>query len=160
MLTYDSMSSKWFGAVRTSTKQMEACNVEVLPPALLADPWELSAAARARLATMAAHGLPAILATLDESLPAACGGAAVSPLLKLALLLSAAAAGTGCTELEAAANLDPEPQAHLRRRGVVTRNQVGAGRRGRGRRQAAGCCFSRSHLLHFCHLLAQQFAPC
>lgn len=101
--------------------------MEVLRPALLADAWELGAGARAHLGAMAAGGLPAILQTLDAALPAACCTAAASPLLKLALLLSAAAAGTGSTQLEAAAEDDPEPQAHLRRRGAASRNQAGDG---------------------------------
>lgn len=103
---------------------MQACNVEVLRPALLADPSELPTAARRHLAGMASGSLPSILATFDAAAPAAAAPAAASPLLKLALLMSAAVAGTGATQQEAPDDDDPEPQAVVRRRGASSRNQV------------------------------------
>jgi hypothetical protein len=102
---------------------MMACNVEVLRPVVLTDACELGAGARRHLAAMSAGGLESILQVLDTAAPLAA-----SPLVKLALLLSAAAAGTGCTQLEAepaaAEEDDPEPQAHLQRRAAASRNQV------------------------------------
>jgi hypothetical protein len=103
---------------------MAACNVEVLRPSVLTDACELGAGARHHLAAMSAGGLDSILQVLDTAAPVAA-----SPLVKLALLLSAAAAGTGCTQLEAAPAAaeeddDPEPQAHLRRRAAASRNQI------------------------------------
>ncbi|KAI3426224.1 hypothetical protein D9Q98_008600 [Chlorella vulgaris] len=107
--------------------KMEACNVEVLRPCLLSSPHELGAGAAAHLDAMAAGGLEATLRVLDRALPTPA-----SPLLKLALLLSAAASGTGSTQLgqhsaegeEMEEEDDTEPQAVLRKRAVASRNQV------------------------------------
>ncbi|KAL4448489.1 hypothetical protein ABPG75_005708 [Micractinium tetrahymenae] len=109
--------------------QLEACNLEVLrPQGPPQHPFELGAAAQPHLTALAAAArsqdgsasLEAALQVLDAALPVAA-----SPLLKVAVLLSAAAAGTGGTPVEAvdplAAAEDPEPQA------LVLRRQAGAG---------------------------------
>jgi hypothetical protein len=98
---------------------MEALNVEVLPPMVLSSASELGAGAQRNLAAMAGGSLEAVLQVLDAALPLAA-----SPLLKLGVLLSAAAAGTGSTALDERWETDPEPQALLRRRVPTSRNQV------------------------------------
>jgi len=106
---------------------MEACGLEVLRPVVLSHhPSELGAAACGHLATLSTGGLEGALRVLDAALPVAA-----SPLLKLGVLLSAAAAGTGSTLLEAERpgpeqEQDDEPQAVVRHRAATSRNQVGA----------------------------------
>lgn len=97
--------------------------MEVLRPAVLGLAGQLGAGARSHLAAMAAGSLEPILSVLDTALPVAA-----TPLLKLAVLLSAAAAGTGSTQLGEGEQEeeDPEPQAVLQRRAPTSRNQVGA----------------------------------
>lgn len=94
----------------------------------------LGAAAQPHLSVLAAAArspdssasLEAALQVLDAALPMAA-----SPLLRLAVLISAAAAGTGGSQMEAlgplAAADDPEPQALVLRRQAgsrSSRNQV------------------------------------
>jgi hypothetical protein len=104
--------------------------VQVLRPSLMSLASQLSSGARRQVAAMAAGNLDAILSVLDTALPVAA-----SPLLKLAVLLSAAAAGTGSTALGQAgqrggeeATEDTEPQTLLPQRAPASRNQV------------SGCC--------------------
>lgn len=114
---------------------MEACSLEVLQPqGPTCHPCELGAAAQPHLSALAtgassadgSASLEAAVQVLHAALPVAA-----SPLLKLATLLSAAAAGTGSTPLEAlgplAAADDPEPQVLVLRRqagAACSRNQV------------------------------------
>ncbi|KAL4438185.1 hypothetical protein ABPG77_010546 [Micractinium sp. CCAP 211/92] len=114
---------------------IEACNLEILQPCGPPQhPCELGAAAQPHLAALASaaqsldgsSSLEAILQVLDAALPVAA-----SPLVKLAVLSSAAAAGTGGTALEACGPLaaadDPEPQLLVLRRqagAACSRNQV------------------------------------
>lgn len=93
--------------------------MEVLPPVELCPTRELGAGARRLLAATAGGTLQALLRLVDAALPLAA-----SPLVKLAVLLSAAAAGTATTVLHQEREADPEPQALLRRRVATSRNQV------------------------------------
>lgn len=106
--------------------------MEVLPggPVLTHHISDLGAGTCRHLAALAAGsaGLEAALEVLDAALPVAA-----SPLLKLAVLLSTASAGTGSTDLGPAPGGgqgeecdDAEAQVLLQRRrsGSLSRNQV------------------------------------
>lgn len=101
--------------------QMDAVAVEVLPPA---------APASRSATSLRVQRPPAQLSGLDDLLGAlgCCFDAPCHPLLRLAVLLSAAAAGVQEAGLEAGegSDSDEEPESWVQRSTCTSRAQVGA----------------------------------